>query len=188
VPGVGAEDPKWLNQSKLASLGFDVSIPENTEQSRKDYQRLPSKQVFLVLEFNGKAYQRALENAGKLDAMEAKHGGHTSLETEQNELSRLFIIDAGLSREELRAKYPDSTHYAIIRGRVQLVVASESKLAGAVVTNSESIKVPLEFRSVFELQHEGYNAAAGHQYPYEVTLAFGKRLEPWIAAASEKKE
>ena len=64
----GENDPGWLDKAKMASLGFNVGMPIDTERSRTTYQKQLSKPVFLVMEFDGPAYQQSIELAKKKDA------------------------------------------------------------------------------------------------------------------------
>ncbi|WP_040066186.1 DUF4824 family protein [Pseudomonas batumici] len=185
----------WFDKAKLAELGFDVSAPIDTEQGRSYYRKQRSRQAFLVLEFNGRAYQQAIELARKMEAAELNKKQPTTLAREQNTSSRLFIVDAGVNRETLRAKYPDTTQYSIVRGQVRLMVYTHDKqamLTGYVnKMGVENINVPFAFRSVFEpmqrtIQENGYSASNDGSPSFEAAIAFGKRLEPWIVTVSEK--
>jgi len=195
-------DPGWLDQAKLASIGFNVSVPIDTEPRRTAYQKQLSKPVFLVLEFDGPAHQQAIELAKKEDADNAKKETEddkkknqpTALSQELNLNSRLFVVDASLDRETLRAKYPDTRHYSIVRGQIQPRITYDKKkqplMTGYIKdVSAQSINVPVEFRDVFEstrkTQNDG-NANNDKRPPFEATVAFGRRLEPWIVAASAK--
>lgn len=199
----GDNDPGWLDKAKLASLGFNVSMPLDTDRSRATYQKQLSKPVFLAMEFDGPAYQQSIELAKKEDADDAKKKAGddkkknqpTALSQELNLNSRLFVVDASLDREMLRAKYPDTRHYSIVRGQIQPRVTYNKEkqplMTGYIKDiSAQSINVPLEFRDVFEPmqkrnQEYGY-ADNDKRPPFEATVAFGRRLEPWIVAASTK--
>ncbi|MFJ2366719.1 DUF4824 family protein [Pseudomonas sp. NPDC087697] len=186
----------WFDTAKLTELGFNVSAPIDTEQDRSYYRKQRSRQVFLVLEFNGRAYQQAVELAKKVEPDELKKKQPTTLAKEQNTSSRLFIVDAGVNREILRAKYPDTTQYSIVRGQIQLMVIyrknKQAMLTGYVnKIDAENINVPFAFRSVFEpmqrtVQKSSYSAENDGRPPFEAAIAFGKRLEPWIVTVSTK--
>ncbi|MDB5766741.1 MAG: hypothetical protein JWQ61_1555 [Collimonas fungivorans] len=195
--------PGWLDKAKLASLGFNVSMSIDTDRGRTTYQKQLSKPVFLVMEFDGPAYQQSIELAKKADADDSKKKAvddkkkdqPTALLQELNLNSRLFIVDASLDREMLRAKYPDTRRYGIVRGQIQpRVVYDKEKrplMTGYVKdVSAQSINVPFEFRDVFEPiqkknQKYGY-ADNDKRSSFEATVAFGRRLEPWIVAASTK--
>lgn len=196
-------DPGWLDKAKLASLGFNVAMPLDTERSRTAYQKQLSKPVFLVMEFDGPAYQQVIELAKKEDADESKKKEQdgarksrpTVLSQELNVNSRLFVVDASLDREMLRAKYPDTRRYSIVRGQIRpQVIYNEDKqpLMTGYIKNvsAQSINVPVEFRDVFEpmlTENRKYDYFSNDKLPpFVATVAFGRRLEPWIVAASAK--
>ncbi|MEK6662904.1 MAG: DUF4824 family protein [Pseudomonadota bacterium] len=195
----------WLDQAKLAALGFDVSKPVDSTEGRLHYNKLLSKEVLLVLELDGAAYQSALARAKEAAEQEqslfaanpdnpklkerAKTANDRYLqETQKN--SRLFAIDAGLDNTALRAKYADRTRYLIVRGQVRPQlneVDHKPHLTGYISRLSiEEVNVPLSFRPLFEpmLRESGRRTQSVPHY--EVTLTYGKRLEPWISAVHVK--
>jgi len=140
---------------------------------------------------NDRAYlqelKRAKDYAEQAEALQAGNPGSEEFkrrarsaeegyQREQNHNSRLFVIDAGVDLQKLRAAYPDRNRYAIIHGLISpnFVYGKEARVGGYISElHAERINVPFNYRQVFD------NAA-----PYKVTIAFGKRLEPWITAAS----
>jgi hypothetical protein len=200
--GVGGA-PAWLTKAKLGELGFDVSQPEDSDQGRRHYERQLPKEVLLILELDGPAYlearERAKRHADREDALRAANpdkkefeqrskDARDRMDREERQYSRLFAVDAGLDAGALRAKYPDSAHYAIARGQVRPLVTGSAlslKLAGYVSELSiDEINVPLEFRNAFE--HALPDAGTGMRRPvhFDATVAFGKRLEPWVTAVA----
>ncbi len=200
--------PAWLDQAKLVALGFDVLKSENVAGGRMHYAKLLSKEVLLVLELNGSAYQAALErtrrhlqkqesllvaNEGKKEFEVRLKNAKQHLEREELQNSRLFVVDAGTEVDTLRAKYPDRVRYAIVRGEVQPHLTANktgSRLSGYIGDLSiDQINVPLAYRQVFEPILKSTGRGQPHpSSPYVVTVAFGKRLEPWITAASGKAD
>jgi len=111
------------------------------------------------------------------------------LTAEQNENSRLFVVDAGLDLGTLERTYPDRNRYAIVRGRIRPRVVGEfsatAKLYGSVSQVScDAINVPLQFRAVFPASSTGLRLPKYGGPRFHVTVAFGRRLEPWIVAAN----
>jgi hypothetical protein len=197
--GIGGE-PGWLDKTKLSALGFDVSKPEDTYDGRMHYEKLLSKEVLLVLELDGAAYRVALEraqqhlqkeeallkdNAGKKEFEERVKSAKRQLYQEERISSRLFVVDAGLDVDALRAKFPERTRYAIVRGQVRPHLVQKDmkyRLAGYVSDLSvRQINVPLTYRPVFEPILQNPNRTQPEPaLRYTVSVAFGQRLEPWI--------
>ena len=196
----------WFDQEKLAALGFDLSVAPGTPKGERHYDRMLEKEVFLVLELDGAARSRALQYArdqvahleqqardGSDDKEAARRldSARKDLRHEEQDGSRLFVIDAGLDEDQLRRQYPDRTHYALVRGNVRpevVYIQKSAKLYGRVTALlCQSIHVPLQFRSSFaaaNLEHlRSLHWPAFNKKPLSVQVAFGKRLEPWIEAA-----
>lgn len=164
-------DGDWLNRAKLASLGFDVSEPALIRG------RQPPRDALLVLELDGQAYRAALAEAEQRAKLKPEEWNLRALRAEQEKNSRLFVVDVGLDAAALRTKYPNRTQYAIVRGRVAPAHRS-IKDAGPVTgrvdeVNIVSLHVPV-----------GMHAVVRPDTAYRATLAFGKRLEPWLKEAS----
>lgn len=198
--------PNWLDKAKLAALGFDIAEPEDTQRAGMHYGKLLPREVLLVLELDGPAYRAMLEDARKhlqkeealLKANPGKKEFELRVKNAKQELyqeeqtySRLFVIDAGLDAASLRAKYPDRQRYAIMRGQIQPYLAEKNrkpKLAGYVSGLSVSgINVPARYRGIFTSVQKGaqtneYGIAA---LPFEVSVAYGRRFEPWITEAKK---
>jgi hypothetical protein len=199
----GGGAPAWLDAAKMQALGFDAPAGDSREGRRRYDKQLP-REVLLVLELDGPAYRRSLELAAEYAAgAEAKlaanpaekefaaraKNAREALEWETNRNSRLFAVDAGLDRDALRAKYPDRTRYAIARGEVrpEYVEVKSGKFAGYLGALSvASVNVPLAFRGVFGDAPKAYEPDDRKRAPFEATVAYGKRLEPWIVGAAKK--
>jgi hypothetical protein len=201
--GIGGT-PAWLDKARMQALGFDTSAHsiDSDSRGRARYEKQLPREVLLVLELDGPAYRRSLELAtqyaardeAKLAAFPADKeldtrakNARESVEWETNRNSRLFVVDAGLESAVLRAKYPDASRYAIVRGKVRLV-SFDTKSGGMGYISGlsiESINVPFALREVF-----GSAALIGdadqNRAPFAATVAFGRRLEPWITAAAKK--
>ncbi|MDH3286256.1 MAG: DUF4824 family protein [Betaproteobacteria bacterium] len=194
--------PEWMDTAKLASLGFDVSAPPAARRAGRRYERQLPKDALLVLELDGPAFRKALERArdrAEKEAAKAVQSGKTGrgtparraaefLKQEQEKNSRLFVVDAGPSAEALRAKYPDRTRYAIVRGKVRAYYNNRGKETGwmgYVQVGNTRVNVPLEFQKVIASAPSASPGAgvANREFAIDVLVAFGKRLEPWIVAA-----
>jgi hypothetical protein len=188
----------WLDETKMAALGFDLTQDRNTPRWKNRQNR--TKEVLLVLELDGAAYRQSLERARKKadddEKLRAANPGNKEFEnrakrareyaeSEDRENSRLFAIDAGLDAKVLRAKYPDKTHYLIARGQLRPQIVTRDKqdrLSGYISALSISrINVPVEFQHA--LKHD---ERKNKTEPFEASVAYGQRLEPWIVALVEK--
>ena len=195
--------PKWLDEAKLIALGFDARSRSHSDRDWSTDRILP-REALLVLESNGPTYLRALErarqHAAREDTLSAANPNNEQmvrraksakerLDGEENESSRLFVVDAGLDLAQLRSTYPDRSRYAIVRGEVRsrwIKAGNEpTKLTGYVSgIHTDRIHVPLAFHSYFapsgENKHVGRSA---RMTPSETAVAFGRRLEPWIVSS-----
>ena len=195
--GNDAPDADWLDQAKLAALGFDVA----SERAERKYKRWRSKEVLLVLELDGPAYRQALAraqqkaddeeklllaNPGNKEFERRAKRAREAAENEARQASRLFVVDAGLDVEALRAQYPDPTRSLIVRGQIRpqrVTHDRQDRLSGHISALSVAqINVPLEFQPVLKRA-----AAIDKAASFSATVAFGKRLEPWLVALTEKK-
>ena len=113
----------WLNQQKLAELGFDTHYPLNDKKASRYYSRQLPRQAYVVLEFDGDAYQNWLKEArerieevrrelSEEKKPEKKKNLENNIRDIQQELitqSHLFAIDAGQDAEALRKQYSDKS-------------------------------------------------------------------------------
>jgi hypothetical protein len=189
--------PDWFDADKLTDLGYDVAELIRLKESGKYSWDTLSKEVYIVLELEGAPYREALRRAQlNVDgAAESElEAARRRLQRERKQMSRLFAIDAGLDPTALRRRYGDRQRYLIAKG---LVVPSCSSAEGKLTLSGrirrlsvEQIHVPLDRRRVFDLLPSGYEgeADAVRGPRYQVTLAYGKRFEPWIAAGAPLDE
>jgi len=196
---VNSGSPQWLDGGRMATLGFapgDVA----TDPGRRRYLKQLPRDAVLVLEVDGPSWQHALvkarEDADRHAAAAAANPGSKEfaarakrardvLAREEHANSRLFVIDAGLDAEALRRQYPDRNRFLLLRGTVRPAVRNGENgqpLAAGRVGNHRGtrIHVPHALRAAlepFEDRPAGQPAAGTR---YEVSLAVGRRLEPWI--------
>lgn len=186
----------WLDSEKLELLGFDVSLPAEVDERKHVHSRQLPKEVFVVLELDGPVYQIALQRAQqaaeRADKADQQKEAAQRVLREQTTYSRLFAVDAGGDVAMLRAKYPDRQRYAIVRGsvRMQWFSGKNPRWGGTIVEiANDRVHVPLEFQSAIQPMPQTprgeFRPDAGA--PFQATVAFGKRLEPWILAASAGK-
>jgi hypothetical protein len=195
----GGNSPGWLDAAKLRSLGFAAFVPSRNrpedDGARRHWQT--TRSVLVVLELDGPASQEALRRAqayaaapvDKDSSASDKKEAQQALERESVSGSRLFAIDAGVDAATLRATYPDRSKYAIVNGRISLDFNGDGSLdRGAIQSlGVDQVNVPLAWRSVFDGVPPSYvRDADEHAKPFEATLAFGQRLEPWLVAAARR--
>lgn len=166
--------PRWLDEKKLAELGFDCTVPVADPAARRYYGSLPAAAVFLVLEYEGEAWREA--------AAQRRTG------------TRLFIVDAGRDAKRLRDRYPAGRSHLLTRGAIRPLLQDWDEAADAplpaprlrgwiqaLVPNQ--IFVPRPHRS----QLEGLKPVSRRDQEQEkwaprfaVTVAWGANYEPWV--------
>ena len=183
--------PVWLDRVKLITLGFNTNI----HPSSHAYRKKSSKEVFIVLEYDGEAYKKTLilaeenfaqkkilYNAKKYDAtLKANYeDAKLQLNMERTSKSKLFAIDAGLSYEKLRQMYPNKTKYIIVKGHIQLVLIekpeTEKLFASIQKLSVKAIYLPYKFKHIFFKNDTNQ---------YEVEVKYGSRYEPWISSVKK---
>lgn len=190
----------WLDDDKMQSLGF-APRPDNTDGPRRP-RPLP-RDVWLVLEFDGDQYQTSLARARlgheqAQDALATNPDDSTQIAlaenaerrwlSERDDASRLFVIDAGLDRKQLRETYPDRSRYLIAGGRIRpswpyasgLSPRHSREAAGYVDSLSiPNLHVPARYRATL-LPLLDSSSLASELGRYTVRVSYGRRHEPWI--------
>jgi hypothetical protein len=180
--------PAWLREDKLRELGFDVSMAPLDSGAREYYSHQQGRPAFVVLELGGPWPERVLAaNRAALaewEALAAQRPDSGSLQRNvaslrrrinwiEREMTRLYMIDAGANLDALRAKYPDRSRYAILRGTVRLrrwaAVMDSAWIGGEIGhISGETMNVPAPYQERLTGKNFG------------LTIGFGKRLEPYI--------
>lgn len=192
--GKGVDNP-WLDLGKLKSLGYHV--PKELLEGEDVYpRRAPTRNVFLVLELKGPAYEQYVAQAAaeveRLRAAEDKEDlsvAEAVLLQARDEDSRLFVVDAGLEAQALRQRYANREQYLIVPGEVRVHwnrnwKAGEARFDSTLTLKLEEIFVPLAFAGEYAKvvqQLENEQPRKNNASPrFLVRLAFGQGLEPWI--------
>ncbi len=200
--------PQWLNKQKLEELGFKVEDHMGPYGIRR-YSRSIPKEVFIVLELAGEPYIEAVKRAVKVferekgliannpdekSSRDRMEQAERKLERERFEATRLFAIDAGLDAGALREKYGDRTRYIITRGLVRpgyLYENNKDEILGYISKLSvEKIYIPVEHQQIFTSildQNDSRQNNFGSLH-YEIQLAYGHRLEPWIVSVTSRDD
>lgn len=190
--------PAWFNEQKLTEIGFVMDETTCPDEDSKRKELLP-KDAFIVFEYDGEAYQEALQRAerslkkaeGALktnekdkDLQDRFNGANRNLEAERNSASRLFAIDAGLDAGKLRQRYPDRLKFVIMRGIVGLEcrsVKNKKEVVGRIADiRIDKINVPLMYRKLFDSILAQKRPAELQNPRYKVEVVYGSRFEPWI--------
>ena len=194
----------WLDEPHLTALGVDVARLKNGDDSRGKYSTRVQRPILVVIEFDGPAWQLALEQArlraeqqaALLEkspgvpgiAQQAKHA-QDLLATEERSSSRLFAIDAGTDLAALRARYPDRSHYLILGATLGVQSTYRDrvpKLSGYIERlDITTLHVPHAFRALVESGAGRDGRTGGDGQGYTVTVAVGRRLEPWIESVEQ---
>lgn len=180
--------PGSITALKMAELSFKVpdKTTTNVEQAaagykeRKKFNSQFKRKGYLVLELDGPLYQQALQLARERSAIDLAY--------QQDHASRLFVADSGADVAMLRARYPNRQRYAIVPA-VFRPNWDDDFSGSAHIANTE-IQLPLRWHALFnrprrftpEEEHtdvsDDVNQNSG---AFTFELAFGARLEPWIA-------
>jgi hypothetical protein len=167
---VSAARAAWLTRSKLVQL--DIPIPSRVGPST-------FASTLLVLELDGRAHARAVSRA--CDPTSPAQDERTC-EFEVKKSSRLYVVDAGRTVAELRGRYPDRAHFAIVSGVIKLsqdwnVGEVEGYVNGLSVDTVQGVE-PLRSATdpaTGEMLWHRLQAPHG----FDAVIAFGRRLEPW---------
>ena len=202
--------PEWLDADKLRELGFQPdSVPLAQAQYQERYKQPLPRRAWVVLEFDGPAWQAALDGRERdLHALRARvETGKATLDgvaIEERALarmktsgSRLVAVAVGRDATELRARYPDRAQYLIVSAELRMRLewaASEQEperdsVQGTLAVSGRRIHVPLQFHKPLlealgdDLEAD-YSMDADEPPHYSVTLNVGKRYEPWVAGVA----
>lgn len=194
----GPFEPEWLTPAKLRELGFDPEPPP-IDAGRATH-RSRSRRVLLVLELDGPAHARTIadrearvrraETRAKAlpadaDLARAAENARQSLREERQSASRLFVVDAGVDADRLRARHPDRRHYAIVRGTVSLGWSRGQDRSWSSDATVGEIAIPRLHLSRSQVDALGpagrpraHDEIAGP--PFTAVVVFGRRFEPWV--------
>ena len=177
VGGTGEEQhraPEWLDRTRLTELGFDCSVAANGPGARRHYTSLPSRPVYLAVEYRGEAWRNAGAKA------QARSG--------------LFIVDAARDADRLRARYPDPQRHIICRGLVRLSFREQDRngaslsmprLEGRIESLRPSeLFVPLPYNRALGRLGQPDLDAPPDKPPKEprfvARICWGANYEPWL--------
>ena len=196
--------PYWLDARRLQDLGFDMTVAPTSPEAARHYSRLLPRPAFFVLELGSPWYGEMLERSrafvARREAAAALAPDSAALRREVAALrrrfawlergaSRLYLIDAARDASELRAKYSDRSRYAIVRGTVKPTIRTSIapgktvQVIGQIEIKAITVNVPAKFQPLLQNVVRGYDFSYDAPPPSRsvtVSVAFGRRLEPWI--------
>lgn len=198
--------PIWLDKKKLEELGFDLNKLKGQDYIY-EFPIPTTKEVFIVLEYDGDAFHETIKNAKKNllekekifkanpndETLEEKYKvAKEAVKTKLKSETRLYAIDAGLSPDLLRKKYTDRSRYIITKAIIQTVYDfNNNDFWGRISKLSiRNIYVPLKYRKVIDSvidwkqRTDGFLGVYNIYYTprFKVELAYGKQYEPWIVS------
>jgi hypothetical protein len=164
----------WLDQAKLVELGFDCSVPAVAPEALEHYGSQPPARVFLVLEYEGEVWKR--------------------VQLQRTTTSRLFVVDAGLDPDRLRARYPDPSRHLLVRGLVRPTLVEREKpdaprlavpkLRGWVIgLLPGEIFVPRPHNLLLRKlpPRDAPEAEEARRAPrYSIMVSWGREYTPWV--------
>lgn len=204
--GITDRSLPWLEPAKLREWGFHVEGDLESQEVAERVYRQPSRRAWFVLELDGPAYRAAVEEARQeleraaarvtVDTSDQKfqdslNAARQMLNRQERFASRLFVIDAGVDEDALRAGYSDRQRYVILPGRIDVTITGQPGrkrlLARIVELDVRTIRVPHQYRGLVEplVDSREFHAFASEREPrFAATVHFGRRFEPWIADLS----
>lgn len=196
--------PAWLDDKKLAELGFDIKKFKSDTDKYKYKTSSLTREAILVLEYQGDTYHRALAIAEeKVEGLRQKVSDYPDDDTLIKEYddyekqlttlkisrTRLYVVDAGLDEDVLMQKYADKKGYLLARGEIGLRW-NQDVVRGRIrqlYIKQVHVPLPLSEQLVSLADGETYSAYNNLTPPsYKVQLNIGKRLEPWIESVMQK--
>jgi hypothetical protein len=179
VAGTGEEQHRsaaWLDRKRLMELGFDCSVALNSPNARRHYSSMPSRPVYLAVEYEGEAWRNAGAKA------QARSG--------------LFVVDAAREVDRLRERYPDVQRHIICRGLVRLSFRERDRNGTSLSTprvegwveglRPGEVFVPLPYnRALGRLGRRDSDTPPDmprNEPRFAVRVWWGANYEPWVDA------
>lgn len=180
----GTLQTPWLDRATLIDLGFDCHVDPREKDAAAHYQRQLPRDVFVVFEYEGPAWQAYLDERTKTDTSERRTENLEFLRTGE---SRLVPIDASRDAATLRQRYAAPGRYLITRARVRVQLHSEPRTAprlDAYITDvlPREVYVPRPHSDTLKrLMTPARGRGLQPRAPYfDVDIHYGHHFEPWV--------
>ncbi len=203
------DEQQWFDETKLAELSFDTRRFKERDHGRTR-QALPKKAYVVLEYNGEAWQQYRLRQLEEITALPLKvEQGKLEADAAENQArekrfqldvaSRLFSVDVGLDPRALRLRYPDRSRYVIVPAQVRMQFDWRPKpsdkqdarrLFGRVQQILvDQLHVPRDLQGGLLAMPEKSRIQPGYTYynpkdpvrvRYQVQVAFGQRLEPWI--------
>jgi hypothetical protein len=192
-----------LSREELESVGFRFPPAGETwdMQHRKSFL---DRKAYAVFEYNGEAWAALLKARqaslaksladAKNDAQRQR--SQQSYDHFEKTASRLVLVGIGLDPAALRGRYPDGGKYLIAKVKVAAYLfipdrqyrPQDYEIHGRLAALlPDALYVPRQFHALIEKPGAKvvswrwkYDVDASEVPPYQVTLAYGQRYEPWV--------
>ena len=176
----------WLNEPKLAELGFDCGMAPSDPNASAFYSRQTPRTGFVALEYDGPAWRGWVDWRERVAQTEANRTGQKStVDDVRRSSSRLVAIDAARDPAGLRSRHTDRNRILILPAVIRIGwmqawpavgdrPARPTSVTGYVQEIPSVIHVPKPFSDKIRALHE--KGSPG----YRVDLRFGSFFEPWV--------
>lgn len=194
-------DAGWFGCDRLSAIGFDCSVDASDARAEVFYAHQSARNAFVVLEYNGPAWEEYERDAARRNARQVAQGGGLNAEAFAREMagrSRLIAVDAGPDADALRRAYPDRSRYLITAARVSITRYGGGREYPSFIRGNitallpDTLTVPRTFaaqlRAAAESTGTRYWAAppAESSRAYSISISYGRRHEPWITDVTVK--
>jgi hypothetical protein len=183
------EDSEGFPCDKIRPLGF--TCPDRPLSGDRRELRQPQRNGYVVLEYDGPAWQRLRKRREADWAQQAAQNPSLAPQNPWwlNQETRLVAIDVGSDADALRRSYPDASRYLIAMARIAAHPRSVTDspalmtLHGVVIGLMPStINVPPPLSAKVRDARRLHSADPPQSFVprYTVTLRYGRFLEPWV--------
>jgi len=198
------ESAAWLPPQRLAELGFDLTLPTDLGEARRQARRQPARRGWAVVQLGGsrwdqwaEALQAAVVELDRKIAVEPTlpwlKEKRRQLEHELRAGPRLFMLDAGADAAALRAAYPDRAAVLILAAEIHLDLSVDEgatacapprcRPAGRVSLLTGNLQVPRHLQALLPPEPPPWQVARDddlHRPHFTAVVRSGARREVWL--------